>query len=78
MPVTRASEIGSYLYCRRAWWYRRQGYESANVTELAAGTRLHERHGAGLLGTNLTRALGLLLLGLSILTLVAWLVSQFR
>ena len=44
-PVIRASEIGSYLYCRRAWWYRKQGVESENQAELAGGTELHLQHG---------------------------------
>ena len=38
MSVIRSSDIGSYLYCRRAWWYKKQGVESINQAELAAGT----------------------------------------
>lgn len=42
----RASEIGEYVYCRRAWWLRRyQAAESQNIQELAAGTRHHRQHG---------------------------------
>ena len=42
----RASEIGDYVYCRRAWWLRRvRGAASANATQMQAGTRHHEQHG---------------------------------
>lgn len=51
----RASDIGEYLYCQRAWWYRLQGKDSANVEELALGSRAHARHGRGLLWTNWQR-----------------------
>lgn len=42
----RASEIGEYVYCRRAWWLKRfRAAESQNVRQLAAGTQHHENHG---------------------------------
>ena len=64
-PVIRASEIGSYLYCKRAWWYRKQGVESENQAEMAAGTQLHLRHGRKVM------AAGLLQFGAYALLLVA-------
>jgi CRISPR/Cas system-associated exonuclease Cas4 (RecB family) len=72
MPVIRSSDIGNYLYCRRAWWYRKQGVESENKTELAAGTELHQRHGRQVLASNLTRTLGFILLMIAIVILVAY------
>ncbi len=42
----RASEIGSYVYCRRAWYLQRtEGYAPENVRELTTGQRYHEAHG---------------------------------
>ncbi|MCL4266536.1 MAG: hypothetical protein KJ069_25300 [Anaerolineae bacterium] len=42
----RASEISTYLYCRRAWWLkRRQGAKPQNVHELQKGTAHHQQHG---------------------------------
>lgn len=73
MRPIRSSEIGSYLYCRRAWWYRRTGVESKNQAEMNAGTELHRKHGRQVLAAALTRTLGWLLLLAAILTLVAYL-----
>ena len=76
MRPIRSSEIGSYLYCRRAWWYRKIGTPSENKAELAAGTELHRRHGRQVLAAALTRTLGWVLLLAAILTLVAYLAFQ--
>jgi type IV secretory pathway component VirB8 len=40
----RASEIGSFLYCQRAWWYQRRKVQPINIDELAAGQDFHEQH----------------------------------
>lgn len=77
MRTIRSSEIGSYLYCRRAWWYRKTGIPSENQIELAAGTDLHRQHGRKVLIASLTRTVGLILLLLAILTLVAYLAFQW-
>lgn len=76
MAVIRSSDIGNYLYCRRAWWYRKQGVESENQTELALGTEIHRRHGRTVLAASLSRTLGMILLFLSLILLVAYCTSQ--
>jgi hypothetical protein len=72
MSLTRASDIGTYLYCCRAWWYRKQGLESENQAELAAGSGLHREHGRRVLAAGLTRAVGFFLLLLALVLLVSY------
>ncbi len=64
--IIRASEIGSFLYCRRAWGYQRDGEPSSNQAEMLTGTEMHEQHGRTVLTAGLLRGLayGLLLLAL--------------
>lgn len=77
MPhLIRASEIGSYLFCRRAWWYRKQGVESENKAELATGTELHRQHGRKVLAAGLLRTLGLLMLLAALVLLVSILTAS--
>ena len=46
MRIVRASEIGEYIYCHRAWWLHQiQGLESANRAEMQAGVTRHQQHG---------------------------------
>ena len=73
MRTIRASEIGTYLYCQRAWWYQRQGVQSDNQAELAGGTELHERHGQTVLTAGCLRVLAYALLLASLLLLTIYL-----
>jgi hypothetical protein len=69
MKTIRASEIGSWLYCARAWWYQRQGVPSSHQAGMDSGTLSHRQHGRRLFASVLTRLLGwfALLVGLSLL-----------
>jgi CRISPR/Cas system-associated exonuclease Cas4 (RecB family) len=75
MRTIRASEIGTYLYCRRAWWYRKNGTEPDNQAELTAGATLHRQHGRKVLAAGLARTMGLLLLLLALILLTVYLVN---
>jgi Flp pilus assembly protein TadB len=82
MKAIRASDIGSYLYCRRAWWYRLHGQESINQAELAAGTELHRAHGRKVLSAGLMSSLAWFILLAALVILVAygtnWLLGNVR
>ena len=62
MKTINASDLGTYLYCQRAWWYRQQGVESGNQKALAGGTQLHSTHGRKVFVSGALRTLGWLLL----------------
>ncbi len=71
MRVIRASEIGEYVFCHRAWWLRHvEGYESANVREMAEGTATHARHGLQVAAASGLRLLALVLLAAAVVWLV--------
>lgn len=71
--VVRASEVGTFVYCARAWWLGAvQGLRPQDTRRLQAGQAVHERHGQKvLLGNALTR-LAWLLLTLAGLVGVGW------
>lgn len=70
-PLVRATEIGRWAYCRRAWWLAAQGHENRKRAQLAAGIAAHERHGRRVaLGLRL-RLLAFLCLGLGFVLLLA-------
>ena len=68
----RASEIGLYLYCERAWWYQRQGVESENQSELLAGTELHRQHGRSVVASNLICIAASIILLIALMALAAY------
>jgi hypothetical protein len=69
MRTIRASEIGTYLYCHRAWWFQDQGFTSQNQMELASGTSYHKTHGRQVFVAGLLRLGGYLLLLAALLAL---------
>jgi hypothetical protein len=77
MKTIRASEVGSYLFCARAWWYQQQGVESTNQAELTAGTELHRQHGRTVIASGLTRTLAVILLLVALVLLVAFCTAKF-
>ncbi len=72
MKPIRASEIGSYLFCARAWWYQQKGIPSSNQAELTAGTELHRQHGRTVILSGLTRLLAVILLLAALVLLAAF------
>jgi hypothetical protein len=77
MKTIRASEVGSYLFCARAWWYQRNGNKSSNQAELSAGAELHRQHGRRVIAAGLTRSLAVILLLVALALLVAFCTARF-
>ena len=72
MAVIRSSDIGNYLYCRRARWSKKQGVESERQAEMATGSELPRQHGRKVLASTLARTVGLILVMLALVLLVAY------
>jgi hypothetical protein len=62
MRTIRASELGNFLFCRRAWWYHARGVPSQNQRELSGGLTFHRRHGRDVFLAGLLRTAGWLLI----------------
>jgi hypothetical protein len=52
-----ASEIGGYVFCRRAWHLDRRGVPTTLEPARAAGVAFHERHGQRVRIASLARGL---------------------
>ncbi len=66
--IIRASEIGQFVFCERAWWLGAvQGYRPVNDAALAAGTLAHARHGRGVAASQRWQQAGYVLLVLGAL-----------
>ena len=77
VPIIRASEIGRWVYCQRAWWLSKEGYESHNIAALQTGLNVHQHHARQVAGAHRTRQLALVFLALGILLLLAAILSGF-
>lgn len=76
MKIIRASDVSTYIYCQRAWWYRDQGIDPENLNELSLGIQLHEAHGRTVFINGCMRVLAYILLFLSVTMLSLYFVLQ--
>ena len=73
----RASALGEYVFCARAWWLRREGVTPTRGGEArAAGTRWHESHGRSVARAKRLRLVAKVCAGLA-LALALWLFSMW-
>jgi CRISPR/Cas system-associated exonuclease Cas4 (RecB family) len=76
--VIRASELGEYMYCARAWWLKQVVGEMGDVKLAArrttAGERGHAQHGRAVRAYQREAGLGRALWLLAGLLLLAWLI----
>ncbi|HSB89418.1 MAG TPA: hypothetical protein VLD63_05270 [Anaerolineales bacterium] len=66
MTAIRASDISSYVFCARAWWYAGRGVASENVAALEVGSAWHRRHGRQVLAAGCLRWVGFALILLAL------------
>jgi hypothetical protein len=75
--IIRASELGQYAFCARAWWLGSvEGVPSANIREMDAGTSAHERHGQTVQLAVWLHRVGMVCLALGLLMLVLFLATR--
>ena len=77
MRTIRASEIGTYLYCQRSWWYQKRGVPSENAGEMTSGTLLHQSHGRAVYTAGCLQILAYALLLAALVVLAVYLTNQF-
>jgi len=77
MRTIRASEICSFIFCQRAWWYQREGVEPINRTEMSAGSQFHEQQGNIARSVIVMKVFGWILITLAVLGLTIYLTTQF-
>jgi CRISPR/Cas system-associated exonuclease Cas4 (RecB family) len=76
MRTIRASEVGTYLFCQRAWWYMKTGAPAENLAEMAAGSELHFQHGQKALGVSCLRSLAYFLLLIALVVIAIYFTNR--
>lgn len=72
--LVRASEIGAWGFCQRAWWLANvQGAPHRNPQRLKQGTATHLAHGQAVVRAQRLRKAGLLLLAVGVILVILWL-----
>jgi hypothetical protein len=75
--VIRASEVGAYVYCARAWWLGSvEGVRPDDVRRLQTGSTVHEKHGRQVILGHLLIRLFYVLLILAGVAGLGWLMSS--
>ena len=74
--LVRASDLGSWAFCHRAWWLREvQDAQHANPAVLAQGNAAHKTHGRQVQSAQRQSKLGLILVAIGLITiglLIIW------
>jgi CRISPR/Cas system-associated exonuclease Cas4 (RecB family) len=74
--IIRASEVGQYAYCARAWWLGSvQGLPSSHQQEMMVGEAVHLRHGKGVRVSLALAWLAYAVLLLAVVIGAVWVVS---
>jgi len=74
--IIRASEVGQYAYCARAWWLGSvQGPPSSHQREMVVGEAVHLHHGKGTRGSLVLARLAYAVLLSAVVVGVVWVVS---
>jgi hypothetical protein len=75
----RASEIGEYVFCARAWRLRLDGYEpTGEGGRLVAGQQFHERHGRAVRRARRLNAVAFACFVLAVVVALMWLLRWGR
>ena len=74
--IIRASEIGEYIFCHRAWWLDRvQGVEPVNRDQMQAGMARHAAHGRAVRRAELLRRAALTFFALALVLAVMFVLA---
>ncbi len=77
MRIIRASEIGTYQFCNRAWWYQIQGYEPDNQLALEKGKEFHNKHFYVVTSAGCLQAVAYGLILLACVAALVWLIQMY-
>ena len=69
--IIRASEIGQYDFCAKAWWLGSiEGVSPSNIRQLQAGTAAHVEHGRQVRRASQLQTAAFVLVGLGVIVLL--------
>ena len=69
--IIRASEIGQYDFCAKAWWLGSiEGVPPSNLSQLQVGTAAHEEHGRQVKRASQLQVAAIVLVGLGVIVLM--------